>query len=219
MSEAAHAFSPGTRPVKLGPQDVRVEKRPDGAILLRSPQPLGAYPAKLTERLEFWAAETPDSIFLAQRDSDGGWRTVTYAQTLELARRVGESLLTRNLSAERPIVILSGNDIEHALIALGALYVGIPHAPISPAYSLMSGDFSRLRSIVDLITPGLVFAADGAAFARAIEATVLGDTELVVTRNPVAMRRSISFADLCKAAPTRAVTAAHEAVGPETIAK
>src|SRR5581483_10002384 len=147
------------------------------------------------------------------------WRTVTYAQALEFARRIGESLLARNLSAERPIVILSGNDIEHALIALGALYVGIPHAPISPAYSLMSGDFARLRSILDLITPGLVFAADGAAFARAIEATVLGDTELVVTRNPVAMRRSISFADLCKAAPTRAVTAAHEAVGPETIAK
>ncbi len=164
MSDAAAVMAPRPRirPVTLGPQDVTVDHRSDGAMLLRSPQPLGRYPDKLTERLEFWAAETPGQVFLAQRDANGDWRTVTYEQALEFARRIGEALLARNLSAERPLVILSGNDIEHALLALGALYAGIPHAPISPAYSLMSGDFGKLRAILKLLTPGLVFAADGA---------------------------------------------------------
>jgi feruloyl-CoA synthase len=216
----SHATAPARiRPIKLGPQDVTAEHRADGSMILRSPQPLGAYPVKLTERLEFWAAETPTQPFLAQRDSNGAWRIITYEQALEFARRIGQSLLARNLSPERPIAILSGNDIEHALIALGALYVGIPHAPISPAYALMSGDFSRLRAIFDLITPGLVFAADGAQFARAIEAVVPADIELVVTRHPLELRRSTRFADLYRPDPTAAVDAAHDSVGPDTIAK
>ena len=218
--EAARARTPaGIRPIKLGPQDVISERRADGSILLRSPQPLGTYPRKLTERLEFWAAETPEQIFLAQRDSNGQWRTVSYEQALEFARRIGAALLARNLSAERPIAILSGNDIEHALIALGALYVGIPHAPISPAYALMSGDFGRLRSIFELITPGLVFACDGALYARAIEAVVPADVELVVTRNPLELRRTTKFADLYRSEPTAAVDAAHDKVGPDSVAK
>ncbi|HZD88782.1 MAG TPA: feruloyl-CoA synthase [Pseudolabrys sp.] len=208
-----------TRRVTLGPQDVTVTRRADGSLLLRSPQPLGAYPEKLTERLEFWAAETPAQPFFAQRDVNGDWRTVTYEQALEFARRIGQSLLDRNLSAERPIVILSGNDIEHALLALGALYVGIPHAPISPAYSLMSGDFGKLRAIVDLLTPGLVFACDGGPFAKAIAAVAPDDAEVVVTRNAPESRAATRFADLTRPAPTKAVDAAHAAVGPDTIAK
>ena len=209
----------GTRRVNLGPQDVTAERRADGTILLRSPQPLGRYPGKLTERLEFWAAETPTKAFFAQRDRNGDWRTITYEQALEFARRIGQSLLERNLSAERPIVILSGNDIEHALLALAALYVGIPHAPISPAYSLMSGDFGKLRSIVDLLTPGLVFACDGNQFAKAIDAVVPDDVEVVVTRNAPERRPATTFADLTKPDPTPKVDAAHDAVGPDTIAK
>ena len=170
MAEAARArINPaGIRQVALGPQDVIAEHKGDGSIHLRSPQALEPYPDKLTERLEFWARQTPERIFLAQRDAAGGWRTVTYGEALNYARTIGEALLRRNLSAERPIAILSGNDIEHALLALAALYVGIPHAPISPAYSLMSGDFGKLRAIMQLITPGMVFAADGELFARAI---------------------------------------------------
>ncbi len=209
----------GIRAVNLGPQDVTAEHRADGTILLRSPQPLGRYPDKLTERLEFWAAETPTQAFFAQRDKNGDWRTVTYEQALEFARRIGQSLLARNLSAERPIVILSGNDIEHALLALAALYVGIPHAPISPAYSLMSGDFGKLRSIIELLTPGLVFACDGTQFDKAIQAVVPEDVEVVVTRNAPKGRRATRFADLTKPTPTSAVDAAHDAVGPDTIAK
>ena len=204
------------RKVRLGPQDVITERRADGTILLRSPQPLGPYPAKLTERLEHWAKVAPDRTLFAQRDG-AGWRVVNYAQALKEARRIGEALLNRNLSAERPIAILSGNDIEHALLALGALYAGIPHAPISPAYSLVSSDLGRLRSIFDLITPGLMFACDGTQFARAIESVVPGDVELVVTRNPPA-RGATLFSDLA-AEPTRAIDEAHAQVGPDTVTK
>ncbi len=219
VASARSRADAGTRAVKLGPQDVTVERRTDGTLLLRSPEALGAYPDKLTERLEFWAAETPTQPFFAQRDRNGDWRTITYEQALEFARRIGQSLLARNLTAERPIVILSGNDIEHALLGLAALYVGIPHAPISPAYSLMSGDFAKLRSIIDLLTPGLVFACDGQMFARAIDAVVPDDVEIVVTQNVPEGRRATAFADLYKPDPTSAVDAAHDAVGPDTIAK
>ena len=126
---------------------------------------------------------------------------ITYAQTLDKVRRIGAALLTRNLSAERPIVILSGNDLEHALLGLAANYVGIPYAPVSPAYSLISSDFGKLRHIVNLLTPGLVFACDGAQYARAIEAVVPPDVEVVVTRN--LHRPATPFAEL-DAAPDAA---------------
>src|SRR5215212_8387846 len=117
------------RPVRLGPADCLMQREPNGTILMRSPHPLPAYPRKLTEPLEHWAAKTPDRIFLAQRDAQGGWRILSYAEALSCVRRIGQALLRRNLSPERPIVILSGNDIEHALLGLAAAYIGIPFAP------------------------------------------------------------------------------------------
>ena len=144
----------------------------DGALLIRSAAELGPYPEKLTKRLEHWAAAAPERIFLAQRDGSGAWRTLTYAQVLHEARRIAAALLQRDLSPERPIAFLSGNDIEQALLGLAAMYVGVPYAPISPAYSLMSSDFAKLRTIVELLTPGLVFANDGTLFARAIDAVI-----------------------------------------------
>src|SRR5215831_4048766 len=149
------------RAVRLGPRDVVCERSADGTVHLSSPHALAPYPAKLTERLEYWAAVAPERTYLAQRAASG-WRKISYGATLEQVRRIGAALLRRDLSPERPIAILSGNDIEHALIGLAAMYVGIPYAPISPAYALISNDFERLRSIIDLITPGLVFAADAA---------------------------------------------------------
>ncbi|MBO0753152.1 MAG: feruloyl-CoA synthase, partial [Bradyrhizobiaceae bacterium] len=126
--------------------------------------------------------------------------------------------------AERPVMILSGNDIEHALIGLGANYVGIPYAPVSPAYSLVSKDFGKLRHVAGLLTPGLVFAADGDAFGRAIAAAVPADVEIVVTKNPPPSARLTSlFGTLAEEAATpqalAAADAAHAAVGPDTIAK
>ena len=207
------------RQVRLGPQDTIVTRQANGVIRMRSPEPLGAYPVKLTERLQYWANAAPDRVFMAQRDGTGGWRTVTYAQALDYARRIGQALLARNLSAERPVAILSGNDIEHAMIALGALYAGIPHAPISPAYSLVSEDFGRLKSIFGLITPGLVYASDGGIFARAIETVAPRDVEVVVGRNAPAARTTTPFAEFCNRTPTPAIEAAHDAIGPDTVTK
>src|SRR5262245_39138820 len=160
------------RPVRLGPSDVLVERKPDGTLYLRSPHKLDPYPDKLTSRLEHWAKAAPDRVFLAQRSADGAWRRLTYAETLSQVRSIAQALLERNLSQERPIVILSGNDIEHALLALAAMMAGIPYAPISVPYSLMSADFGKLKSIIEILTPGLVYASDGTMFARAIDAAV-----------------------------------------------
>jgi feruloyl-CoA synthase len=222
MTQAGAARSPEKppmRPVKLGPPDVAVERRDDGTIILRSPHPLRPYAKNLTERLVYWADTAPDRVFIAQRDATGGWRTMTYAQTLASVRAIAASLLERDLSPEHPIAILSGNDIEHALLGLAAMHVGIPYAPISVPYSLMSQDFGKLKSIIGILTPGLVFAANGTAFARAIAATVPADIEVVVTANPFSERRTTPFAALSATTPNAAVDAAHAEVGPNTIAK
>jgi feruloyl-CoA synthase len=206
------------RPVRLGHFHPVIDRRPDGTIYLRCKDALGPYPRKITERLEHWAKTAPNRIFLAQRDAADTWRSLTYSQVLTDVRRIGAALLTRKLSPQRPIAILSGNDIEHALLALAAMYIGVPYAPISPPYSLLSSDFNKLRYILELLTPGLVFANDGTIFARAIEAAVPQNVELVVARNPAGSRKSILLADL-RADAGVAVDAAHDAVGPETIAK
>jgi feruloyl-CoA synthase len=207
------------RAVRLGPREFILEHRPDGAIIVRSPHQLPPYPDKLTERLQHWAEAAPGRAFMAQRDASGGWRTITYAQTLDLVRRIGTALLKRNPSPERPIVILSGNDIEHALLGLAAMYIGIPYAPVSPPYSLLSSDFGRLKHIFDLLTPGLVFATDGHLFHRAIEAVVTADLEVIVTRNPLPNRPTTLFRDLTATAPSAEADAAHDRVGPDTVAK
>jgi len=210
---------PPLRRVKLGPADVLVERRSDGAILMRAPHKLPPHPQKLTERLMHWAEIAPDRVFLAQRDAAGGWRTMSYAQTLAAVRSLAAALLQRKLSPERPLAILSGNDIEHALLGLAAMHVGIPYAPISVPYSLLSADFGKLKAIMQLLSPGLVFAASGTAFSRAIAAAVPASAEIVVTAHPPTARHATPFSELAKAAPSPAVEAAHGAVGPATIAK
>ena len=207
------------RPVRLGALDAVLERRADGTILVRSAQPLGTYHSKLSEPLEHWAKAAPDRVFLGQRDADGRWRTLTYAQVLDQVKRIGAALLRRGLSADRPIAVISGNDIEHALLGLAAIYVGIPYAPISAAYSLMSSDFGKLRMIIDLLTPGLVFASDGAAFSRAIAAAVPDTAELVVTRNPPGGPQGDAVRRLDRRRGRGGVAAAHAKVTPDTIAK
>ncbi len=191
------------RPLELGPKEITVERRADGTIHLRSPHPLGAYPRRMSERLEHWAARAPERILFAQRDGNQ-WRTVSYAEALHKAQRIGAALLAKGLSAERPLIVLSGNDIEHGLLHLGAMYVGVPYAPISPAYSLLSTDFAKLRAIFALLTPGLVYASDRAAFGKAVAAVCPG-TEAIY--------------ELPDAEPSRAVEEAHDRVGPDTIVK
>jgi feruloyl-CoA synthase len=207
------------RPVRLGPRDVKVEQRPDGTFYLESPHALASYPAKLTERLEHWAAAAPERTFLAQRRTGGDWQRVSYRETLDAVRRIGAALITRNLSPERPILILSGNSIEHALLGLAANFVGIPYAPVSPAYALLSTDLKKLKYIFDLLTPGLVFVADGNPFRRALEGAAAPDIEIVVARNSIPNRRITQFEQLISPAGTSAAESAHQKVGPDTIAK
>jgi feruloyl-CoA synthase len=222
MTEASRQTSAAGAPyrkVRLGRPDMRIERHADGRIYIRAEEELGDYPARLTDRLLHWAERTPDTVFMAARDANGEWRSITYAQTLAYARGIGEALLQRRLCAERPVVILSGNDLEHAMLGMACVYAGIAYAPISPAYSLVSTDFGKLRHIFELLTPGFVFASDGNAFGRAIAAVVSPDVEVAVTRNPVAGRKTILFQELADTVPTAAVEAANRAAGPDTITK
>ncbi|HTX23627.1 MAG TPA: feruloyl-CoA synthase [Steroidobacteraceae bacterium] len=207
------------RSVALGAREVEVEPRADGAVLVRSPHALGAYPRKLTDCLVRAARDHPERVFLAIRASAGDWRSLTYREALAAVRRIGAALLTRRLCAERPIAILSASSLEHALLALAAMYVGIPFAPISPAYSLASADLSRLRHVLGLLTPGLVFAQSGTAFGRALTQAVAADTEIVVQDSPPRARRATPFAELASAADSPAVAAASALVGPDAVAK
>src|SRR5579859_1077391 len=155
--------------LRFAPAKVDVEKRADGSVLLRSPQKL-ARPARcVTEWLEHWSHTAPERTFLAERKGEG-WRKISYRETYGAARRIGQGLLDRGLDAARPVAILSDNGIDHALLSLGAMHVGIPAAPISPAYSLMSQDFGKLKHIFDLLQPGLVYASDAQRFAPALAA-------------------------------------------------
>src|SRR5262245_505270 len=163
---------------------VVISERGDGTLLAHNPEPLRAYPTHLTERLVHWAQRAPDRAFLARRDAAGAWRSITFAEMLERARRLGQALLDRGLNAERPLVIRSENDLEHGALATAALYAGIPYAPVSPAYSLISRDFGKLKHIVRLLTPGLVYAADGERYAAAVAAAVPASVELVVGARP-----------------------------------
>jgi feruloyl-CoA synthase len=216
---AEKARSAPLRPVRLGVPQPEVERRADGCILIRSRNPLPAYDRTLTDPLERWAEKAPDRVFLAERDSNDTWRKLTYAQVRDMVARIAASLLRRGLSTERPIAILSGNGIDHALLGLAAMTIGVPYAPISAAYSLMSADFGKLRAILNVVTPGLVFAADGALFGRAIEAAVPAATEVVVTRNPPSGRKATMFADLSGDEVASGVAAAQAQVTPDTIAK
>jgi feruloyl-CoA synthase len=221
------ATVPAIRPEKrwrtadLGPLDVLIEKGSNGDIYTRSLFSLGPYEAHVTRWLDRWAEQTPDRMFLAERScrsSPDDWTTLTYAQARQRARALAQALLPRGLSAERPLVILSGNSIAHALLGLGALYAGIPYAPLSPAVSLVSRDFARLRSLVDLLTPGLVFAEDGMLYADALAALPNEMPCLVGAPGPSTNNIEF-FDDWLSMQETAALERAHAAAGPDTIAK
>jgi feruloyl-CoA synthase len=206
---------------KLGAAPVRIERRADGCLLVTPVPTLGAYPRRLTERLEHWAAVAPDRTLIARRDPalGGEWRRVTYGAMLRDVRALGQALLDRGLSAERPLVILSANCLEQAALTLAALHVGVPVAPVSPSYSTLVKDHTKLRHCIGLLTPGLVFANDGARFADAIAASVPPEVEVVVTTSAPPGRAATPFAEVLATAPTAAVEAAAAGVDPDAPAK
>jgi feruloyl-CoA synthase len=206
-----------TRFVPVHLHDAEFVFYPDGSLLIRNPEPLQSDCGRLTERLELWAARAPDRPFLASRCGQG-WRKVTYAEARAAARSIAQALLDRGLSADRHVLILSGNGIDHALLSLACLHVGVPFTPVSTAYSLISGDFARLRSIVELVRPGLVFADDGDRYAAALRACISEDIDLLISQgNPG--RPAVLFDALLATTATCAVDSAATAVHPETLAK
>ena len=198
--------------------DAEYRRGADGIERLRSTVALGPYPDRLTDRLEHWARLAPDRTLVARRERGGHWRRIGYAQMLERARAIGQALVERGLGPERPVAILSGNDLEHLSLALGAMWAGVPYAPVSPAYSLLSQDHGKLRHVLNSITPGLLFAS-GPEYAKAIRAVADPDIELVMTDGRVEGRAVTPFDALLGTAPGAAVDAAHAQVGPDTIAK
>jgi feruloyl-CoA synthase len=219
MSVATTRSDAPLRPISFGDPAVSVDRRDDGTIYLRPKMALGEYPVRLTDRLHHWAKAEPDRIFMAERAADGGWRHINYAQLLASSRRIASALLARDLSAEKPIVILSGNSIDHALVAFGALYAGIPFCPVSPAYSLVSKDYGKLGYLMKLLTPGLVFADDATKFADALAANVPDAIEIAASRGGVPGRQVTMLSDLLASREHPGLDAAHEAIGPDTIAK
>jgi len=189
--------------LRFAPVRVRVERRADGALVLGSGHALGDYARCVGDWLVRWAREAPDRVFLAERRAEG-WRTVSYAQALEAARRIGQALLERGLGPERPVAILSDNSVDHALLALGAMHAGVPVAPISPAYSLMSRDFAKLRAILALLEPGLVWCDDAQRYGPALAA--VGARAEPIDR-------------LLEAEAGARIDEAFAAIGPDSVAK
>jgi feruloyl-CoA synthase len=205
------------RDVKLGSREVVVERGAGGVVYVRLAQALGEYPARMTDKLDYWAEHTPDRTYIAKRDAGGEWKRVTYREAREMGRRIGQALVNRGLSAERPIAIVSGNDLEHAMLALGAMYAGVPFSPLSPSYSLLVTDYAKLRHIFGLLTPGLVFAASGTQFAKALNIVMPEDAELVVTRDP--LPGATLFSELLETEAAAGIDEAHARVAPDTVFK
>ncbi|KNZ32699.1 MAG: feruloyl-CoA synthase [Methylibium sp. NZG] len=193
--------------------------RPDGSTLVTSTEPLAAYPDRLTDRLLHWAATEPEHTLAAKRHQGGDWRRISYREALHSARCIAQGLIDLKLSADRPVAILSDNDLEHLLLSLGCMLAGVPFAPISAAYSTVSQDYGKLKHILGLLTPGLVFASSASGYGKAITATVGSDVTVVLTHGEIDGRKALSFDELLATVPTAQVDAAHAKVGPDTIAK
>ncbi|MFP3563126.1 AMP-binding protein [Paraburkholderia sp. SIMBA_030] len=207
------------RPTCLGGTKAAVEYRSDGTVVYELEEALEPYPTRLTERLVHWASVAPERPLLARRSADGAsWEHLTYRQALDGARSLGEALLARGLSASKPLMILSDRSFEHALLALAALHVGVPYVPVTSAYSLLSEDFSKLKHLAAVCTPGLVFADDGALYGRALR-DVFGEVECLVSGTPPEGRAASLVSDWLKTPVTAAVDEAFGSVGPDTVGK
>ncbi len=206
------------RAVALAEPSVDVERR-GGGIILRPTQPLGDYHRQMGIPLRLWAERSPNRLFLAERNPDGEWRKVTYAEARGICDRLSQALMDRGLNRRKPLVILSDNSVNFALLGLAAMQVGIPVSPVSPAYSLMSSDYSKLKPIIELLEPGIIYAEDGRAFEKALAAIELKDAEVVAARNPPDGIAATPYDGLLTTGAGPAVDEAFEAVSPDDTAK
>ena len=212
------------RDMKFGVTRVNMREGQNGIRYMMADQALAPYAERMTDRLVHWAKEKPEQTLFARRvknadGTSGDWQHISFSQALDSARHIAQGLINRRLSADRPVVILSENDLEQALMALGCMVAGVPYCPASPAYSTISQDYDKLRHILSTLTPGLVFAADAARYGKAIQTAVASDVEVVLTHGTAEGHTNTSFADLLATPITPAVDAAMQATGPDTIAK
>lgn len=215
--------APQFRPLRFGVTRVTLKDGVPGTHYLKADQDLQAFPERLTDRLQHWAHTKPTQTLFARRvkladGSLGEWRHVTYAEAWNKARNIAQGLINRGLNAERPVVILSENSLEHAMLALGCMVAGVPFVPTSPPYSLISQDYDKLKHVLRTVTPGLVFASD-ARYAKAIAATVSSDMEIVMNEGGVEGKQVTTFEALCNTPATDQVDVAIAATGPDTIVK
>ena len=220
-SSAAEVISkPAFRKVVWMERDIAVDRRADGSIVIKSRISLAAFQPHIPSSLAKWAAQRPDHIWLAQRKGETRqWRKVSYGEAKKTADALTQALLNLNLAPDRPVAILSGNSIEHALMTQAAMQARIPAAPISPAYSLMSQDHAKLKYIFDLITPGVVMVQDGPTFDKALAALDLKDVTIIhVDRAPTAIK-SVAFAELASTPVTDAVKDSIAQITPDTVGK
>ena len=204
--------------VRFWTPDIRQESRADGTILVWQDGPLAPWPRAMTESLLHWAATTPERVWLAERAATG-WRETTYQQAAQAVQGIGSALVARGLSEQNPVLILSGNSVAHALMALGAQHVGIPSAALAPAYSLSGGDYLKLRDIAAQLTPGLIFADDADKFAPAIKAVFGADVPVVSLTGGLDDREILAFDHLRATPHSDAMRAAHDAITGDTVAK
>jgi feruloyl-CoA synthase len=211
------------RRVRVALLDAKVDRRENGVTYVRSPEALGEYPARVTDRLEYWAGAAPGRIFLAQRGPTGEWETATYAEALVRVRRLARGLLECGLSASKPLMILSGNSVEHGLLALAAMYAGIPYAPIAPAYSLVVKEYAALSHVWQNLQPAMVFVKDGVPFMPALKAVMKGvmknDTKIVFHGSRPEGIHSIPLEELETREPSPAVDDAKLKTGADSVAK
>ncbi|MFZ5669499.1 MAG: AMP-binding protein [Pseudomonadota bacterium] len=219
-SAAQTTTRPPFKPLPMKGPDVTVERRADGSVLIRSNHAPGEGPRSIAHLLQDKARAHPDRPWMKQREpGHGPWRQVTYGEALRAAEGIAQWLLDRGLTAADSVMVLSSNSIEHALVTLGCYTAGVPVAPISPAYSLISTDHAKLRHCAQVVKPGVVFAQSGALFDRAFQTLRALDPALVFVTADGAGEGAIPLSDLVATAPTAAVEAAREGLGHGTVAK
>jgi feruloyl-CoA synthase len=200
--------------------DVSVERRDDGSVLIRSNHAPGDGPRSIAHLLQEKAQAHPDRPWMKQREpGHGPWRTVTYGEALHQAEAIAQWLLDAGLTADDSVMVLSSNSIEHALIMVGCYTAGIPVAPISPAYSLISTDHAKLKHCVEVVKPRVIFAQSGELFARAFETLKGLGRDMVLVTADGAGEGAIPLSRLTATRPTPAVEAARETLGHHTVAK
>ena len=207
------------RPIAYASPKIVCERSADGSLRYRSTEALAPHDPSLARLFRAAVERNPSGLFLAERAADGGWRKLSYETARRQVDALAQGLIERGLSAERPVVILSGNGIDHALLTLAGHAAGVPVAPISVAYSLQSQDHAKLRHIADLLTPGLVFVADTAPFAKALAALDLSKAELLASRNGANLDKVTAFDRMAQSRPGPALEQAVAATGADTIAK